>query len=516
MNKAISTVLFSLIATLGIYAQTFDNLKTVKAAIYSDESFRDGIRSGIEKTARFEQIKQKVEKEFSSEESRLKTLGGKLDKWHGDHFKAQEEFDSRFESRRVDGKLSLPTDEFNAYQKGKARLEADLSNYMDDLKNWLDAGDKHRAVKKDRIEILIEPIFKEAHEFASALFKQHNIIPVQSDGELVIETGTSEITESLIQAFKNYLLSNQMPASFSVPDAKVFLLNIDLVLKAREENTESEELEKVLESYFAKKNIKVLLNSSKTIPADLSASAKDVTADFLIYYKQQQGLAYEKEQTIEQKEKENAKAENFYREGASAYNRKDFNTAITEFTKAVEMNPEHAQSYAGRGYAHLNLKKFDLALRDFNKSINIDPGNHKLYSDRAYIYYQTGELDLAITDYSKAIALKSDSFEAFHFRGHTYRKQNKLDLALADFSKAIQIQSNVADLYCDRADIYSIQKKFGAALSDLDKAIEYDPKEVRAYSIRTKIYCLQGKPTLAAADEEMLISLGQTLNQRCQ
>jgi len=307
---------------------------------------------------------------------------------------------------KKDGKVQLTSGEMSYYNERTRTLEDGVARFEEELTTLSDAEAKFKEERTTRLRELTDeltaPFYKEADDFLSAMFKQNNIIPIQSEGDLVVRSGNSDVTENLIQAYKNYLMSNHMPVSFSVPETKVSLLNMNLVDKAREENKELIRLYKVMNSYVDKKNVNVLLNSSEIIPTGIAADA-DLTADFLIYYKEQQALAFKEEQALEREREIRNKVEDFYSAGDSAVNQRDFNTAITEFTKAVEMNAKHAQSYAGRGYAYLNLKKYDLALADFNKAID----------------------------------LESDSFFAYHFRGHTYRKQNKLDLAFADFSKAI-------------------------------------------------------------------------------
>ncbi len=62
--------------------------------------------------------------------------------------------------------------------------------------------------------------------------------------------------------------------------------------------------------------------------------------------------------------------------------RKDFDGAIQDFTKAIELNPQDATAYSGRGLAY--QKKNDLinAQRDFNEAIKVDPKLASAYRNR--------------------------------------------------------------------------------------------------------------------------------------
>ena len=71
----------------------------------------------------------------------------------------------------------------------------------------------------------------------------------------------------------------------------------------------------------------------------------------------------------------NAQAEaNKYRNtGLSYYNAGDFNRAIENFTKAIELTPSNAANYLNRGVSYDMKGDERLARRDYNKSLELDP-----------------------------------------------------------------------------------------------------------------------------------------------
>jgi tetratricopeptide (TPR) repeat protein len=46
--------------------------------------------------------------------------------------------------------------------------------------------------------------------------------------------------------------------------------------------------------------------------------------------------------------------------------------AVSEFTKAISLNPRAARSYLGRGWAYLELCEFKDAASDFQRAVNLD------------------------------------------------------------------------------------------------------------------------------------------------
>ena len=81
---------------------------------------------------------------------------------------------------------------------------------------------------------------------------------------------------------------------------------------------------------------------------------------------------------------------------------KQYDAAISDFSKAIEINPEDASIYSNRGNTYLSLKQYDNALADLNKSIEIDPKFSSAYVNRGYLYEDLGETEKASADFAKA------------------------------------------------------------------------------------------------------------------
>ena len=79
----------------------------------------------------------------------------------------------------------------------------------------------------------------------------------------------------------------------------------------------------------------------------------------------------------------------------------------------------------------------DSAIEDYSKAIEIDPDYAEAYNNRGFVYDVMGEYGQAIDDFNKAIELVPDYAKAYYNRGVTYVKQGRNDEALADFEKAL-------------------------------------------------------------------------------
>jgi tetratricopeptide (TPR) repeat protein len=131
-------------------------------------------------------------------------------------------------------------------------------------------------------------------------------------------------------------------------------------------------------------------------------------------------------------------AEAYYLRGTAYYGRyeaaytakdpkadgEDFWRAITDFTKAIELNHSYAEAYHYRALTFNGLQQNGHALADYNIAIQLKPDMEFPYYGRAIVYEQEGHTQQAITDYQMFLELSKDTY----WRGEA---QKRLDALLA-------------------------------------------------------------------------------------
>jgi tetratricopeptide (TPR) repeat protein len=70
-----------------------------------------------------------------------------------------------------------------------------------------------------------------------------------------------------------------------------------------------------------------------------------------------------------------------------------------------------AEAYCERGSEHLRRNEYDQAISDLNKALEIDPRFAKAYSIRGFIYDKKGQYDQAIDDFISAHNQKAAPFQ---------------------------------------------------------------------------------------------------------
>ena len=167
-------------------------------------------------------------------------------------------------------------------------------------------------------------------------------------------------------------------------------------------------------------------------------------------------------------------------------NQKQFNEALADYNKAIELDSKNSQRYYDRALFYKNQKNDYLkALNDYNEAIKLSPLNLTFLYGRALLYKNNlKKKDKANEDYLNMLKIDSTNINAINGIGLIYKEEGNFDLAIKQFSKGIELATNnKAAAYCygNRADIYEIQKQFNEALEDYNKAVELDSENSHRY-----------------------------------
>jgi len=226
---------------------------------------------------------------------------------------------------------------------------------------------------------------------------------------------------------------------------------------------------------------------------------------------------------------------------------KDYDNAIIDMTKAIELGEKDPELYAYRAKCYIEMEKYTNALKDYDKAIDLAPENPLYLNNRADFYKQHQEnYDEALKDYATVIEISTDDYStarAINNRAMIYEVEEKWELAieeytealtflehpiiysqrasvylelenyekaLADFTSAIDLDKENPERYDYRADCYIAMEDDTNALKDLDKAIDLAPENPDGYNNRGIFFHNQEKYDLALADFEFILKLDPT------
>jgi tetratricopeptide (TPR) repeat protein len=171
---------------------------------------------------------------------------------------------------------------------------------------------------------------------------------------------------------------------------------------------------------------------------------------------------------------------------------------------------EAIEKYSKQGLTHFDDGDFEAAIADLTKAIELSPNSAEFHFSRGFVYHEAGELEQALANYDRAIVLNPNLAMAYSGRGVVYAERNDLQRAVADLTHAIELDPDDVEAYIERARFYGLQQNFEQTLADLSHAIDLEPDNTTALRFRGMAYARLGKYEQALADHEHAIDLDPT------
>jgi tetratricopeptide (TPR) repeat protein len=139
-------------------------------------------------------------------------------------------------------------------------------------------------------------------------------------------------------------------------------------------------------------------------------------------------------------------------------------------TQQTQLKSRDDEVHNNRGFAYCQIGQYDQAILDFSKAIEINPRLAHAYNNRGAAYLYKAQYDRAILDLSKAIEINPRLAHAYNNRGWAYIKMWQYDQAISDFNKTIEIDPRFVEAYFHRAIVYFLIEEYDKSLLDVIKA----------------------------------------------
>lgn len=180
---------------------------------------------------------------------------------------------------------------------------------------------------------------------------------------------------------------------------------------------------------------------------------------------------------------------------------KDFDQAITNFQKSIQMDKSLAYSWNGLGNVYCDLKDYDKAKECFEKAIQLDETYASPWNGLGSVYFYLEDYDKAKDYYENAIQLDETYTLSWNNLGNLYCDLKDYDKAKDCFEKAIQLDETYAPPWNGLGTMYHELKDYDKAKEFFEKAIQLDPTQpLHQYNLGI-LMLDQGK--LSAASEHL-------------
>lgn len=254
---------------------------------------------------------------------------------------------------------------------------------------------------------------------------------------------------------------------------------------------------------------------------------------FLPYFSR--GLAYSKMgrssqavQEFNQAIRLNPLEPNLYFHRAESAKKQNAESALADYDKALELDPDHAPAYLQRAKLHEAARRFLEALADYsncllrapdekaalealprvqqslleqyNERIKSDPQNAALYAERGMVLRTFGNEREAAADLARSVELAPNNAQYWGNLGILKSELGDFDHAVAHFTRAIALDESLTIYAASRAVALLALGKPAEAIADLDVALGAEPDNANYQYFHAKSVRAVGKLD-AAADE---------------
>ncbi|XP_022851888.1 hsp70-Hsp90 organizing protein 3-like [Olea europaea var. sylvestris] len=213
-------------------------------------------------------------------------------------------------------------------------------------------------------------------------------------------------------------------------------------------------------------------------------------------------LSEEKQRKVQaQKEKE---------VGNAAYKKKDLETAIQHYTKAIELDDEDISFLTNRAAVYLEMGKYEDCIKDCD--IAVERGR-ELRSDFKMMARALTRKGSALVKMAKCSKDYEPAIETFqkalteHRNPDTLKKLNDAEKAKREKEQQEYFDPRIADEEREKGNQYFKEQKYPDAIKHYTEAIKRNPKDPKAYSNRAACYTKLGALPEGLRDAEKCIEL---------
>jgi tetratricopeptide (TPR) repeat protein len=135
---------------------------------------------------------------------------------------------------------------------------------------------------------------------------------------------------------------------------------------------------------------------------------------------------------------ESQEARDDYNRGVIYQSQGRFEEAISEYQKAIVLEPQYGWAWSNLGNTWLSLEKVGEAIECFHKAIEIDPRDPTFHNNLGYAYSRQGQLDSARSEYETAVSLYPNYAAALLNLACLHSLQGNLDLSLSFLERALE------------------------------------------------------------------------------
>ena len=204
-------------------------------------------------------------------------------------------------------------------------------------------------------------------------------------------------------------------------------------------------------------------------------------------------------------------AEAYYKNATVYHDLGEFEQAISEYKKAITLNPNSPIIYNRLGVAYSELKQYDTALNAYQKALVLSPTTAEPHYNMGLVYLKQGNLPRAAEAFKRAIAINAEWEDAYTGLGEVYLKQGDFRQAARVYKQATRLNPNGnPGAFLGLGKVYAKQGRLDDAIIVIEKTIEIQVDNTEAHYQLAQTYIKRGEKKKAATAMAFFKVLRQT------
>jgi Tfp pilus assembly protein PilF len=192
----------------------------------------------------------------------------------------------------------------------------------------------------------------------------------------------------------------------------------------------------------------------------------------------------------------------YVQRGSARWKKQDFDGALADLTRALELDPKNSDAYNIRGLVKASKHDVEGSVADFNKALELNPRNASALNNLGTVRLDRGETEAAIAYFDRSLEIDPAHVMAFISRGRARSAKGDLKGALADYDRAIELDPKNSSALDYRALCKMQTRQWEDAIVDLRKRCAIDPATQDYY--RLLLWVAQSHLTdIAAGNREL-------------
>ena len=248
------------------------------------------------------------------------------------------------------------------------------------------------------------------------------------------------------------------------------------------------------------------------------------------------GLCYLRNYLNSSRFQGNARKQEHYNGGCTHLEERQYDAAVAEFQKAINIDPIFTDAHSGLGRAYLGQGDLEAAENEAKKALRLDTSYqpvHELlaavkqaYYDRAFAHLNNERYDEAIAQFKDTINRYSNFTTAYCGLGHAYLGQGDLEAAENEAKKALVLDSSyqpaykllaaVKQAYYDRALAHLNNERYSEAIAQFKDTINRYSNFTTAYCGLGRAYLGQGNLREAENVTKRTLALDSSYQPACK